>query len=75
MYFTIHCSEDGDVRVHQDSKEELLQKITEHYYGDSEFFSSLQGTDPQEWGDKLLIIKGEIVVPKPKKIIEKYEIK
>jgi len=72
MYFFIHCSEDGDISVTQYNKEELLEIIKE--YGDIKYFEKLEEEDPQCWGRNALIIKGEIATPKPKKVVEEYEI-
>ena len=74
-YFVIHCSEDGDVSVNHYTKDELLEALEGEDYGaDIGFHDSLERHDPQYWGRKILIIKGSIVVPKPKKVIESYDI-
>jgi len=74
MYFLIHCSEDGDVSVAKYEKDALLSAIKENYYGDIGFFDKMPDENIQYWGNKVLIIKGEIVTPKPVEVIKKYEI-
>ena len=73
-YFLIHCSEDGDVSVTPYEKDDLLRAIKNKDYGPIEFMENINYGDPQYWGNKSLIIKGEIVIPKPKKVVEEYEI-
>lgn len=74
MYFFIYCSEDGDVSVQQYEKADIERCITEKDYGDIGYFEKLEESDPQYWDDKALIIKGEIVTPKPVRTVEKFEI-
>ena len=73
MYFLIHCSEDGDISVDELTRDALLERIHEKYYGDIEFFKDFPEDDLVYW-QKALIIKGNIVVPKPVQLVEKYVI-
>lgn len=77
-YFVIHNSE-GDTRVEKMGKEELVRRITPEdgctYYGVTDFLKAIEDTDTNYWGNNILIIKGEIVVPKPAEIVKAYEIK
>jgi len=71
-YFVINCS-DGDVIVTSYEKEHLLKAIEDEYYGHGiEFMETLSESNPQYWGNQVLIIKGEVVTPRPK--IVKYDI-
>ena len=78
-YFIISPGEDG-ARVEQMDKEELLKRITRSEeedttdYGDVDFLEKIEETDPNYWGDNILIIKGEIVKPKAVKVVTKLEI-
>lgn len=84
-YFVIHNSE-GETTVEQISKEKLLNRIksyneeednpdNEYYCGNPQFLSKITERNTSYWGyNNLLIIKGEIVVPKPVKIIEVFEV-
>jgi hypothetical protein len=77
MYFVIHNSEDGEASVHQMGAEELQNKLKADYWGTGKRFLSSDDTfscDPNYWGGKLLIIKGEIIVPKPKQTVTEYEV-
>ena len=74
MYFLIHCSEDGDVSVDKYEKDALLLAIKENYYGDIGFFDKMPDGGVMYWGNRVLIIKGEIVIPKPVEVVKKYEI-
>ena len=77
-YFVIYNG-DGDTTVSQLSKEELVSRITpdedgEGYYGKVGFLKSIEEKDTNYWGDNILIIKGEIVIPEPKNVIKSFDI-
>lgn len=59
-----------------DTKEQLLEKIEEESKReDTNFFSRNPDLYFRRWPEGVLIIKGEVVVPKPiKPIIEKFDI-
>ena len=78
-YFIIFNS-DGDTYVSKESKDELLKSITPNEYGDTdfgkvEFLQDVPKSDTNYWGDGLLIIKGEIVIPEVKEAVSRYDIK
>jgi len=68
-YFVINCTPEGYVSVIPDEREHLLKVLDGKQY---EFIEKLDEYDPQYWGNQVLIIKGEIVIPKPK--VVKYDI-
>jgi len=72
-YFIIHNG-DGDTNVDVLTREELTKRLNEEYYGDVGFLREITEKDTNYWGDALLIIKGEIIIPKPVKVIEEYEL-
>jgi hypothetical protein len=74
-YYLIRNS-DGDTSVSQIDKEKFLASIEDGDYGESpEFLDSLVGlSDTNYWGDKMLLIKGEIVTLKKKEVVTKYDI-
>ncbi|KKM61871.1 hypothetical protein LCGC14_1527400 [marine sediment metagenome] len=64
-YFTIYSSE-GDIRVSKFNKEGLESSLNDG--SNYKFVKGIYNTDPMYWEDgALLIIKGEIIVPKIKK--------
>ncbi len=75
MYFLIYCTENGCVSINQyEKEEELLQIITKQPYKNVKHWNTIQnsgiplrGNVFQNYGEKLLVIKGEIVTSKPKK--------
>ena len=72
-YFVISrdCDE-IDCRVQQMNYNEVLNFLQET---DVEFLDAIKNNNSTHWNDgKTLIIKGDIVVPKPKKVIETYDI-
>ena len=74
-YMIITCDEDGEVRLEQTTKEKLLKSLNNKDYGDLEFLHNIKdNNDPQYWGYKGLIIKGEIVNPKPVATVTQYEV-
>jgi hypothetical protein len=72
-YFVIHNS-DGDTHVEMITKDELLERLDPEnpYYGTIEFLERITKTDTNYWNDKLLIIKGDITVPKQVLVVKKY---
>lgn len=53
------------------------KKLKEDYWGTGKKFilpNDIFDCDPNYWGGKLLIIKGEIIVPKAKQTIIEYEV-
>lgn len=76
-YFVIHSDEDGEVTISNFTEEELLKELEENTWETKGFITTISDTyqDLQNLdSDKLLIIKGEIVKPKPKNIVKSYEL-
>lgn len=69
-YFLISVSEDGDVSVSSwDSREKLLKDLEHDELNVADFAEKIEDCDPQYWGNHpYLLIKGHIVVPKPKQV-------
>lgn len=72
--FFVICNSDGDTSVTQLSKEELLKKLEEKYWGNIEFLEKINERDTNYWGKNILIIKGDIISPKPKTVITSYDV-
>jgi len=75
MYFAIY-KKGAKVLIKQYNKQVLLEEIPT-WDESIKFCNGLSKTNLVELDDdamEVLIIKGEIVVPKPKKVIETYEI-
>jgi hypothetical protein len=76
-YFIIHNS-DGDTTVEQVDKETLIKYLQPEeggcYYGKVGFLNKIADTDTNYWGDNILIIKGEIVTPRPKQVVLSIDI-
>ena len=72
-YFIIAGSEDGGCHMERVSKEECLQRISGDYYGSRRKILNRLPEDICNFTD-LVIIKGEIIVPKPKTVVTEYEI-
>ena len=71
-YYVIRNS-DGDVSITEKSKVQLLEDIDEYTkFIDEEMF--VTRGDTNYWDDAIMIIKGKIVVPTPKTIVETYEV-
>ena len=73
-YFVIrNCG--GDTFIEEMSRELLLKRINEDYYGDKfNFFTKLVNHDTNYWNDGILIIKGSIVTPIAEKVVTEYTI-
>lgn len=78
MYFLITANEDGETYVTQISNiEKFLQELADGDYGKSPKFLSDRrefSTDTNEWNGAMLLIKGEVVVPKPMEVVTKYSV-
>jgi len=75
-YFLITCTEDGDIRVDQYSKAELLTTLAEGDHGKLEFMGKLVDEDPMNWKESgCLLIKGDIAVPYPKTTATSYDVR
>lgn len=74
-YFVI-INSDGDTRIDCISKEELLKRINDNYYGEHRHFLDIMPTesDTNYWGDNILIIKGSVVSPQEKKVVTEFTI-
>jgi len=74
-YYLIHNC-DGDTMVSEYEKHKLLRSIEEGDWGQSpEFLDALpEHRDTNYWGEKLLIIKGEIVTLEKKEVVTKYDL-
>ena len=72
-YFIISCSEDGDVRVSEYTREqvEAMLNSPEPGYLVRDFVDKVPHRDISYWGGMAIIIKGEIVIPKVKEVVTK----
>jgi len=82
MYIVIRRDPDGDVDVHSKTKKELQDYLNDEEYFDPAFCNIISENEfegessPQYWkGEEvLLIIKGDVVVPKIKKVVKEWEV-
>lgn len=74
-YFVFTSSEDGDhyLRVFED-RCALLQDIDELVEEEENFIENIPASNMAYWGSSTLIIKGRIVMPKPKEVTVAYDI-
>ena len=78
-YFVLHSGESG-IRVEELTPKQLKERIAEDYYGTGDrFHEELPDCDDGHFMQNadetaLLIIKGEIIVPKAKKVVTEYEV-
>lgn len=78
MYFMISNS-DGETFIRTLTETELLAELEEQEgEGYSPKFITKENleteSDSNYWGESVLIIKGEVIVPKPKEKIVSYEL-
>lgn len=73
MYFVIRNS-DGDTSVTPMTKKQILEYLNEDE-GTDFLLQIPSNHDTNYWGDKVLIIKGEVVTPTPKEKVIEYTIK
>jgi len=76
IYYLIHNS-DGDTTVRPIDKEKFLKELADGDYGDDVYFLDEipSNNDTNYWGENsYLIIKGNIVTPKEKKVITEFKL-
>ena len=73
-YFVITC--DGGPRITQETRASLLERLDprEHDLVATKAMSFISDGDLNYWGETFVIIKGEIVTPKAKEIVTRFEI-
>ena len=72
-YYVITVS-DGDVRIDEVDKSKLKKLLDEDYYGCTTM-EKLENEDLNYWNDdRMLIIKGEIIVPRPIQVVTEFEL-
>lgn len=74
-YFLISGTEDGN-RFKQFSNDEKLIKFLDEYFSDSplEFMDYIPQDCEEFYCDQFIVVKGEVVKPKPVNIVKTYEI-
>jgi len=65
----------GDTMVESMDKKTLIERIKENYWGNVDYLSEMPEPDTNYWGDSVLIIKGEVVIPEPIEKVVEYDIK
>lgn len=75
MLFIITNS-DGDTRVTPQTEEQFLKELNNGDYGSNPvFLTNLNQEDTNYWPEgAILLIRGEIIQPKPVKLVESYEL-
>ena len=74
MYFVI-TNHDGDPSIDSLSRETLMERLNEKYYGDIEFKSLDWLLDnSMENLDGAILIKGEVVVPQAKETVVEFDV-
>lgn len=68
-YYLIY-QPDRECLVLELSAEEVIATAGEH----EGFLTSIEDSDPATWGGQALLIKGEIVVPKPAEIVKTWKV-
>ena len=75
-YFLLYGNEDGG-HIKQLSQAELLQEIHDDYEeteDSPEFAAEIPDSNMFYWGEAMVIIKGEIVVPQARQVVTEYVI-
>ena len=74
-YFIIYSSSDG-AYMETCTEQVLLERLNEDYWGPNmRFLSSMPlQSNPNNWGECVVIIKGEIKTPKPIEVVTTYTI-
>ncbi len=79
-YFVISGDEDGDIYITEETEETLLKQLTPNEHGDADrdvkyVLDSVPTNYLSYWPAPFtLIIKGEIVTPKAKEVVTRFEV-
>lgn len=78
-YFVIHTSEDG-ASFEQLDEDTLIERLNESYWGSDEEVwtpAKLAKTPHLDLSETscLIIIRGEVIVPKPEKVVETWSVR
>lgn len=71
----IYCSEDGDKSINFLSEDQFLKDLNKGDYGENPTFAMPgEKIDLDCFGPGYILIKGNVVVPKPVNVVKKYEL-
>jgi hypothetical protein len=74
-YYIITQNEDGEASVNVLSKEQIEKVLGDGDFNEFNIVNNVPHYYIENWGNNMIIIKGEIVVPKPiKQVVTKWEI-
>jgi hypothetical protein len=74
-YFVIHCNEDGETFVEPLTADELKKRLAEDYWGENpEIADSIPRANTAYWHGRLVIIRGEIFVPKAVQRVTEWDV-
>lgn len=74
-YYVISAGPDG-ISIREFSKDRIVKDLTEEGgIDESSVLTKMpNNSDPNEWGEAILIIKGNIVIPRTVTIVTRYDI-
>jgi len=73
MYFVIQGSDGGSVEIYKTVED--LKKMLSEYHGEPTFLNHANELYLRDWDTQdMFIIKGEVVIPKPVEVIQRYEV-
>lgn len=76
-YFLITTNEDGETSVMRITDiDKFLQELADGEHGDPGFIDGRKPwpADPASWKGAMMLIRGEIITPKPVEVVTKYKI-
>lgn len=70
----IQCSEDGDKSISFVREETFLNDLNNGHYGERPIFAKPGEKIDLDCFSGIIVIKGEVVSPKPVNVVKKYEL-
>ena len=70
----INCSEDGDKSIDIIREETFLEQLNSGYYGERPVFAKPGEKLDMDYFTGIIVIRGQIVSPKPVDVVKKYEL-
>ena len=75
MYYVINVNSDGIYVVDELTKNELEGRLAGKYQGDKVVKLAMPEVKyPNYWSESMIIIKGEVVMPRSIRVVERFEL-
>lgn len=76
QYIVLSTNADGETEVERLTEDELTKRLADDYYGSTEMLVGdlPDERDPKCWGEQLVIIKGEVIIPQAVSTVTEWKL-